>query len=104
LEILKWAVAQGCHCDFIGYVAALHGHLDIAQWLEQDGHGNMQFCTGAAEGGHLDVLQWAIESGYEPEGDPKVCDSAAQLCKTPNKPVSVFQKLLKEFRRAFSLA
>ena len=44
--------------------AAENGHLDVLQWLREQGcDWNEGTCGGAAAGGHLDVLRWAVENG-----------------------------------------
>ena len=56
LDILQFALANGCTCDELTCLfAARAGHLDVVQWLITSGYP----CDAAAENGHLDVLQWA---------------------------------------------
>jgi len=57
-------------------IAAIHGHLNILQWLRENGcDWNENTCATAAKYGHLHILQWARENGCP--WDITTCGQAA---------------------------
>ncbi len=78
LEVLQWARSQGCPWDerTCGW-AARGGHLEVLQWARSQGcPWNEEICATAARGGHLEVLQWARSQGC-PWDQTRVCGWAA---------------------------
>jgi hypothetical protein len=76
-EALRWLRQQGCQYDnFVHFAAACSGHLNVLQFLHEDGHTTAHLtdshlpapCEEAALRGHLEVLRWLREHGW-PWGD-----------------------------------
>jgi hypothetical protein len=61
LQVLQWAVEQGCDMDQqVCSAAALYGHLELLKWARQHGAPwDEDVCTLAAGRGDLEMLQWA---------------------------------------------
>ncbi len=88
LHVLEWSLACRPGDDFSpsmplggsrpGHAAALHGHLEVLQWLHARGCPlDAITCASAARGGHLEVLQWArLEKGCQ--WDDRTCVQAAR--------------------------
>jgi hypothetical protein len=66
LPTLAWVIKVcGTQGPSIPAAAALHGHLDVIEWLcdrdcPWDGH---ELCCNAALGGHLDIVEWVMQHG-----------------------------------------
>jgi hypothetical protein len=70
LEILQWAIKNGCPCDAYTYMyAAKNGHLRILDWIIR----HKPECTDvllsfiyqiAANNGQQHVLQWVVKQYY----------------------------------------
>ncbi len=71
LEIIKWAIENGCAWDGSTCVtAAMFGHIDILKWLRANGcEWNKSTVLYAAKNGHLNILKWAVENGCEWDSD-----------------------------------
>lgn len=65
LEILKWAIENGCSwTKKICSRAASKGHFDILKWVRENGcPWDEKVCYNAAYKGHFDILKWAVENG-----------------------------------------
>jgi hypothetical protein len=78
LELLKWALANGCDWDerTCSY-AAYGGHLEVLKWAHANGcNWDTWTCSNAASNGHLDCLKWARANGCD--WDVWTCSSAAR--------------------------
>ena len=79
LEVLKWALDNGCSYDgdyLICAKAALNGHLKVLKWARNNGcDWNSVTCDYAALNGHLEVLKWARHNGCH--WDSMTCSHAA---------------------------
>ena len=79
VELVKWAIEQGCPREedrVVCALAARGGHLDTLQWLRASGfEWDCRTCSFAAEGGHLDVLKWLRANGCP--WDEDTCSYAA---------------------------
>ena len=111
-ELVKWALAEGCPRECgdgkhsMAEVAAKYGHLELVEWLCEEGGfamdetvvkyaakgGNLLLvqwlrgkgcpwnastCYWAVHYGHVEVLRWARENGCEWEAEDR--DKAAEL-------------------------
>lgn len=65
LELIKWTRENGCPWDEeTSAEAAGGGHLTLLKWLHENGCLlNEKTCSSAARNGHLEVLQWARSQG-----------------------------------------
>lgn len=65
LDILQWLRENGCPWDDRTCIyAASGGHLEALRWAMENGCPvNDWVCAAAAEKGHLDVLMWIYENG-----------------------------------------
>lgn len=77
LDVLKWAVANGCPLDGTACdEAAAGGRLEVLEWLRTSGcPWGVRTCAFAAREGHLDILKWLVASGCP--WDSSVCSCAA---------------------------
>ena len=65
LEILQWAVANGCEMgEMTSSLAGAGGHLRVLKWLKANGCSmDTSAALFAAENGHLEVLKWILANG-----------------------------------------
>ncbi len=65
LEVLQWAVSQGCPWDKDTCAkAALYDHLKVLKWARGQGCcWDERTCARATKGGLLEVLQWLRSQG-----------------------------------------
>ncbi|CAB9530144.1 ankyrin repeat protein [Seminavis robusta] len=64
LELLQWLKENGCPWDsWTCHRAASGGHLEILKWARENGcPWNEYTCACAAENGNLEILKWAREN------------------------------------------
>ncbi len=87
LHVLKWSLDSrlGDGCPSMppedarpGHAAALHGRLEVLQWLHAHGSPfGPNTCASAARGGHLEALQWMRLNTEECPWDDRTCVQAA---------------------------
>ena len=76
MEILQWALDNGCRWGDTCAEAASGGHLDILQWLHDNEFPlNKKVCSRAALSGHLEIIKWAYNNDCSWSTD--VCSNAA---------------------------
>lgn len=65
LEVLQWMVANGCPWDEATCsAAARYGYLEILQWARANGcPWDHRTCKHASDNGHTEILQWARANG-----------------------------------------
>ncbi|WZN59355.1 ankyrin repeat protein [Chloropicon roscoffensis] len=82
LEVVQWLRQNGCPWNSTTcYLAAKGGHLDVLKWLrDQDPPcpWNEETCTYAAEGGHLEVLKFLRAQNPPCPWDEETCRWAAR--------------------------
>ena len=80
LEMLNWAVQNGCDAKHIADTAAKKGHLNILKWAFTNGEDYCYFLLfKAACKGHTSIVKWLVEN-YALENllsDLHICSSVA---------------------------
>lgn len=67
LRVIKWAIQKGCPYDlnYCEYIAAIHGHLNVLQWIATRGYKPIfRTYRMAILNGHLNIIKWIHQKKY----------------------------------------